>query len=287
MTSSTLRRAQDMSNTRKHVIHIHVPKTGGTWFNRVMHEHLGAAFSSADHSTVEWAVEGAMKVPFWLTSGAEHVAVTLQGIDAEGRRIPNLLRPDVYLRVAICRNPFELLVSHWSHDHPVDRERAARWGALPAGPIGWDCINAIHGISSFDGFIKRLTDPSFPWAHATLQRSLHYQLLTTKRPPRVTVDYVLRNERLTEATRELLTTLGIEPNEAALASERSNNSSRHRDYRSYYTDELRELVEAHYARDLNTFGYNFDGSTIDASWFAMDPAEELPETAIDTYVLKV
>ena len=275
-----------MSEMRKRILHIHVPKTGGTWFNTVMRKHLGAAFKSADHSTVEWAVDGTMKVPFWLTSGAEHLAVTLQGIDAEGNRVPNRLRPETFLRVGICRNPFELLVSHWSHDHPADRERAARWGALPAGPVGWDCTNAVHGISSFDGFIKRLTDPDFPWIHRSFRESLHYQLLTTKRPPRVTVDYVLRNERLSEATREFLGFLGVEPNEAAFSASRSNTSN-HRDYRSYYTDELRELVEAHYARDLSTLLYNFDGSLTDATWFEMDPAEELPETAIDTYVLKV
>ena len=275
-----------MSKERKQVVHIHVPKTGGTWFNQVMRAHLGTAFTSADHSTVEWAIDGTMKVPFWITSGAEHVAITLQGVDAEGNRVPNRLRPESFTRVGLCRNPFELLVSHWSHDHPADRERAARWGALPAGPVGWDCTNAVHGISSFDGFIKRLTDPDFPWLHMTLRKSLHYQLLTTMRPPRVTVDYVLRNERLTEATREFLGFLGVEPDPTALSTPRSNNSS-HRDYRSYYTDELRELVEAHYARDLNTLRYNFDGSLVDAAWFEMDPAEGLPETAIDTYVLKV
>jgi hypothetical protein len=34
---------------------------------------------------------------------------------------------------------------------------------------------------------------------------------------------------------------------------------KHRDYRTYYNDGLRELVETTWARELRLFGYDFDG----------------------------
>jgi hypothetical protein len=37
------------------------------------------------------------------------------------------------------------------------------------------------------------------------------------------------------------------------------NGSRHNDYRAYYDDALIEAVGALYRRDLDLFGYQFDG----------------------------
>ncbi len=36
------------------------------------------------------------------------------------------------------------------------------------------------------------------------------------------------------------------------------NTSSHKDYRSYYTDETAKIVEALYKRDCALFGYSFD-----------------------------
>jgi hypothetical protein len=37
------------------------------------------------------------------------------------------------------------------------------------------------------------------------------------------------------------------------------NVSEHRDYRTYYTPETREFVAKRFQRDIEMFGYDFDG----------------------------
>ena len=237
-----------MTEPKCKIIHIHAPKTGGTWFNSVMAAHMPDHFVPGDHTRFELAADGTLVLPMWMAgSGVKKVHITLTGVDADGNVVNNTFAGSEYLKVGIVRNPFETLVSYWSHDHPADRARAPLYG-LPAGaPVGWDRINVVHGIHDFDGFIKRLTDPEFPWHHHLMALNLHGQYIS--KSGRKTVNVVLRNELLSEATAALLKVVGVEPKPELLATERQN-TSRHRDYRSYYTDELRELVEAHYANDL-------------------------------------
>ena len=48
---------------------------------------------------------------------------------------------------------------------------------------------------------------------------------------------------------------------ALRALERGVNASRHQDYRSYYNPSLVDGVAALYARDLELFGYTFEGAS--------------------------
>ena len=68
----------------------------------------------------------------------------------------------------------------------------------------------------------------------------------------VIVDFIGRFENLNEDTGTVFRNLGISG-----ASLPHNNSSHHRDYRSYYTEETRDLVAERYARDIEFFGYEF------------------------------
>ena len=272
-----------MTEPKRKIIHIHAPKTGGTWFNSVMTAHMPDHFVAGDHTRFELATAGNLYPPAWMgASGAKKLHITLTGVDDSGNIPVNVLAGNEWLKVGIVRNPFETLVSYWSHDHPADRARAPLYG-LPAGaPVGWDRINVIHGIPDFDGFIKRLTDPAFPWHHHLMALNLHGQYCSSN--GRQTVDLILRNERLSEATVALLKVVGVEPQPELLATERQNTSS-HRDYRSYYTDELRELVEAHYAADLERWGYNFDGLTVDWAIKPLKSRRPLPSICVDTVTL--
>jgi hypothetical protein len=38
------------------------------------------------------------------------------------------------------------------------------------------------------------------------------------------------------------------------------NRSHHRDYRAYYSERARKLVETHYQADIELFGYTFEGA---------------------------
>jgi hypothetical protein len=37
------------------------------------------------------------------------------------------------------------------------------------------------------------------------------------------------------------------------------NGSKHRDYRSYYDEETKQMVANHWKEDIERFGYTFDG----------------------------
>jgi hypothetical protein len=270
------------------VVHIHVPKTGGTWLNRVLEEHLGPRFIGGDHAETELTLLGKMRLPvFMAMSGCKLVHITLTGIDENGFIAKNLLNAPNIVSVGIVRNPFDLLVSLYSHDHPVDRERATKWGIRPGVPVGWDRANAIHGVRSFDDFIKKLTDPEFPWCHGEMKVHLHNALITEKN--RSTVNRVLRQEFLVESTRLLLNELSVPIKEDVLQIEKSNTSTRIADYRSYYTDELRELVEEHYGRELELFGYDFDGIAPGKAWkmLTIESQNKLPSECIDTYTVRI
>jgi hypothetical protein len=67
------------------------------------------------------------------------------------------------------------------------------------------------------------------------------------------VDYVMRFENLADDFRTLCGTLGISPT----ALPQYNRSSREH-YSKYYDDELRELVRARFAAEIERFGYIFE-----------------------------
>ena len=280
----------------KPVFHIHIPKTGGSWFNSVMIHHLGnlevspdGRFVDSSHSVFE-LTSPLMKLPIWMgASGARKVIIALTGLDDEGATVKNAFaRPDTWDIVSIVRNPFDLLVSMWSHDHPVDRERVAHLHPIGV-PVGWDCINVTHGIREFDGFVKRITDPQFAWIHKAQQASLFHAIRSHKQ--RQITTHILRQERLVEGTRALLVERGCEPDESVLGRAASNTSARRPDYRTYYTDDLRERVERTFADDLSLFGYNFDGLVPDAVGDAdtgiirTGAQNTLPAECIDTYTI--
>jgi len=71
--------------------------------------------------------------------------------------------------------------------------------------------------------------------------------------PFANVDYIMRFENLADDFRTVCGTLGILP--ATLP--RYNRSSR-KHYSKYYDDELRELVRARFAAEIECFGYIFE-----------------------------
>jgi hypothetical protein len=73
------------------------------------------------------------------------------------------------------------------------------------------------------------------------------------------VDFIGYFERLDEDFAKVCAQLNVK---AELP--RANTSS-HRDYRTYYTPATRELVATHFQRDLELFGYDFEGLTAHAA----------------------
>jgi hypothetical protein len=71
--------------------------------------------------------------------------------------------------------------------------------------------------------------------------------------PFANVDYIMRFENLADDFRTVCGTLGISPETLP----RYNRSSREH-YSKYYDDELREVVRARFAAEIERFGYTFE-----------------------------
>ena len=149
---------------------------------------------------------------------------------------------------AVVRNPFDLLLSMYRYGFPYRRPRPDK----PNREL--DAIG--FPFPSFGDFVKAYCDPEYPWIIAPHHRFLFFQLFDDDGGcvPHV----LLRTERLDEGLTRLLAPFGIQP---IVSPDRVNASrgSDEPDYRSFYTDELRRLVEKKCRRELEAFGYSFDG----------------------------
>jgi hypothetical protein len=43
------------------------------------------------------------------------------------------------------------------------------------------------------------------------------------------------------------------------------NQSRHRDYRAYYNERTKKMVETFFQADIELFGYTFEGSAVEGN----------------------
>jgi hypothetical protein len=153
--------------------------------------------------------------------------------DAKGE-----LPPDVfggYYKFAFVRNPWDILVSlyHFMLSDP-EIPRHAEVKALP----------------DFGAFLDWAIAEAAPFPKAITK----YQAdMLTDSDGKLLVDCIGYYETLRDDFARICAHVGIDAPLPHL------NRSHHRDYRSYYTPQTRALVEEHFRRDIDLFGYTFDG----------------------------
>jgi hypothetical protein len=139
-------------------------------------------------------------------------------------------------KFAFVRNPWDLQVSSYHH---LKRER----------PF------LLEGHESFEAFTRWKLDPARPYQYhldtaitpmTDYLVDLHGKLLT---------DYIGRYERLQDDWAHICRHLNIPHKE--LPHERKA-TDRKKDYRSYYSADLAELVGNYFKRDVEMLGYRFD-----------------------------
>lgn len=137
-------------------------------------------------------------------------------------------------KFAFVRNPWDLQVSSYHH---IKRERP----------------HLLQGDESFEDFLKRKLDPARPW---------QYHIDTSITPQsdylvdlhgNVIVDFIGRYENLQSDFAHCCKTIGLPETQLPHKRKATDRAK----YREYYTDETRELVAAHFARDLALLGYEF------------------------------
>ncbi len=139
-------------------------------------------------------------------------------------------------KFAIVRNPWDLQVSSYHH---IRRERP----------------HLMAQIEDFEQFIRWKLDPERPYQYhidTSIQSQLDY--LIDLQGSQL-VDFIGRYENLADDFREICRSIGI--TNLQLPHKRKAKD-RKKDYRSYYSNELAELVGNYFKRDIEALGYRFE-----------------------------
>ncbi|MEE3233435.1 MAG: sulfotransferase family 2 domain-containing protein [Candidatus Latescibacterota bacterium] len=247
--------------------HIHIPKTGGSWLRKVLSKYVS---NYSDWGQIGYEAAG-------LTSAdkSEKYRSGKVVLGTPPRRNQFDQPPEFSKewwetpKVSICRNPFDYLVSIYHHERNESAHLMKKFRNVKNVPAGFADINVMHGFTSFEDFIKKFCDPDFPFTSRL--GDIRYMMFNQMFHWGGTcgIDYIIRNESLPSGTFKVLKQIGafenISQENAALAEinglGRINVSRKRKkkDYRSYYTDELRELVEVKCDAELTLFEYDFDG----------------------------
>jgi hypothetical protein len=207
---------------------VHIAKTGGTSVRAAL-------------QPLRW--RDAWYYPQFLCSRLSHLSSHRIGskfprhsrIVAAKEMLPEAFFEQLF-KFAVVRNPWDLQVSSFHH---IRRERP----------------HLMSHISTFEEFIHWKLDPERPYQYhvdTSIQSQLDYLI---DLQGNILVDFIGHYEKLTEDFGEITRRVGVE--HLSLPHKRKAGD-RKKDYRSYYTDQLAELVGNHFKRDIDALGYRFD-----------------------------
>ncbi|MEE3370515.1 MAG: sulfotransferase family 2 domain-containing protein [Planctomycetota bacterium] len=138
-----------------------------------------------------------------------------------------------YWKFAFVRNPWDWLVSyyHFVTSHPNHRNH-----------------QKLSALGSFENYIRTIA----------VKPKFQQKDFVTDRQGKLIVNFIGRFETLQQSVSTINEQLGIQ-----IDIGNKRNTSRHRDYRTYYDSELIRIVQERYRPDIEFFGYQFDGMQFD------------------------
>ncbi|MEX0732349.1 MAG: sulfotransferase family 2 domain-containing protein [Aquisalimonadaceae bacterium] len=213
----------------RNFLFVHIAKTGGTSVRAALRRYRWGSWYS---------------IPLALASAASQVTRPRHKL---GLKFPRhakavaaleMLPAEVYqgfFKFVIVRNPWDLQVSSYHH---ILREKP----------------EVLAGVSDFGDFLRRKFDPERPYDYMLdISAELQHEYITDLRG-NVIVDFIGRYENLAEDFHAICQRIGIPTPELPHLRKATDR----KDYRSYYTDALAEMVASHYHRDLEILHYTFD-----------------------------
>jgi hypothetical protein len=153
---------------------------------------------------------------------------------------------DHAFKFAVVRNPWDRMVSAF---HFL---KEARW---PDDKVWSD--RHLKGVDTFADFLEALRRPFF---RNLVRSELHFHPqvgFVADLKGRLLVDQVIYFENLAPGLRRVADRLQLQLPDVGVEQ---LNASERGDYRDYYDTRGRELVGRMYARDIETFGYQFEGA---------------------------
>ncbi len=173
-----------------------------------------------------------------------------------------ILAPELfaeYFKFTFVRNPWDRLVSAYFFLKNKDLGSNQRWARAN-----------LSQFQDFHTFVTQWLTPKNIWSFVFFYPQYHFLHLEGKHPA---VDFIGFYENLAADFSVICDRI----KSPAKLEEKNRNSKRVRDFRTYYTDETRDLVANIYAEDIEMFGYNFDNSSISAQIAARDGWTQLVE----------
>lgn len=205
-------------------IFVHVDRTAGTSIQQALAPYGRRTSNQTWKRRLIW-LGGANSVGglYRSVEFREHVAA-----EAVRRCLPR----DVYdgmLKFAFVRNPWDRLVSRYAYllrkkEHPRHR--------------------LVSRMAAFEDYLR--------WE--IKRGKMHQHSYVTDASGKLVVDYIGRFEHLQADVAEVCRRLGLQ------AELPHVNVSSHRDYRNYYTEQTQQWVAREFQRDVELFGYTFDGA---------------------------
>jgi len=143
-----------------------------------------------------------------------------------------------YFVFCCVRNPFDWLVSYAGH--------AAGWNPAYRNADHYDYQVASKG---FDYLVRTIADREQPWPS---RKFIFFQMFASDAD--LIVDWIARTETLDQDLSAIARRLGVR-----YARKPRQRVGVRRDYRSYYDDGLIDLVSSIWSREMELFGYHFEG----------------------------
>jgi len=231
------------------VIFMHVPKTAGTAVKWYLQQLGIEVYHDIDPHPFPQLIIPNLTVPIQVHINDGALGIATQEMPHQR---PN--RFENAFKFSLTRNPFSWLVSWYLHGSPETED-------------GWGNVNYIYGIKSFPEFAEKFCSPKILWNHNVnsqwWKKMMYCQWFD--REGNSVINSAIRSEHLFSGMSVLLRATGLIDLDKEIRHpprESSNFGLRHkRDYREYYDSVSQEIVEKYFARELQVFGYDFDGPT--------------------------
>ena len=245
------------------IVHLHAPKSGGTYLCHRMGRSLGKeVFHNAEH-------HGVCRGPFYpgicLDRGKKEGITKKEGCkETFQQSLYDKCIENTVASFSIIRNPYDVLTSKHFHQSKTPREN------------GWGDINTRLGVEvgHFDKFIRSYFDGP-PLLELLVERKMYF-FLPFDAKGNCLIDFFIRFEYLDEAMREISAHYGKKHKPGPPIK---SSSDKKQNYKHYWTKELITWAEPYMRRQLDFFNYNFSGPLddlpiLDAAAFRYSPVTD-------------
>jgi hypothetical protein len=258
---------KELASQYNTLYYLHIPKTAGTYLFEISFRHVLAEHHNPEDKLAVWIRKNyylykklgilSSLITFYSMFNKKkvyympHPTCTSRPLDIGGYdrawgktcfHDPHFINSLVF---TIVRNPFDLLVSMYTYGFPY---------TIPNSENKEN--HSDYPIKSFEEFVRAYCDSDYPWIVKYQQNFLFFQLFDDE--GNCCVHLALRNECINEGLKILGKPFGIRPFYSKKRVRSSRDASQ-RDYKQFYTNELRKLVEKKCQRELKAFGYSFEG----------------------------